>query len=189
MPRIDVRCEAGHVSEVVRPLAQWPQTPPCPTCGAATEQVHLPRQTQWTCDPVVVFKAPDGSFRFPGDPDGKGAHKYAAQGFERIELRGAQDVRRFETLMNKREYSRAARRVEAMQAHREARESVSRSELRRLMESMSERGRSVARAAMRRNDQKPRERATDVGFHVEAFSYDRTNRETSYDPQGRRRRD
>ena len=189
MPRIDVKCESGHVNEVMRPLAMWPKTPDCPECGAKTEQVHLPQQTRWTCDPVVVFRAHDGSFRFPGDANGTSAAKYAKDGFERIELRGAADVRRFETLMNKREYSRAARRVEAMQAHREMRESASRSELRNAMASMSERGRAVARAAMRMNDNKPRERAREVGFHVEAFSYDRGNRDESRDAQGRRRRD
>lgn len=188
MARIDVRCESGHVSEVVRPLAQWPATPPCPECGAATEQIHLPRQSTWTCDPVIVYKAPDG-FRFPGDPNSKTTAQYDKAGYERIELRSAADVRRFETVMNKREYSRAARRVEAMQAHREMRESASRSELRNAMASMSERGRAVARAAMRMNDNKPRERAKEVGFHVDVYSNSRSNREESRDAQGRRRRD
>lgn len=188
MPLIDIRCEAEHTSEVMRPNADWPSTPACPTCGAPTVQVFLPRQ-QTRCDPVVVYKAPDGSFRFPGDPDGAGAHKYGAQGYERVELRSATDVRRFESVMNKQELSRAHRRVEAIQANREARESASRSELRRQMESMSERGRAIARAAMSRNDAKPKERATDVGFHVDVFSNDRSNREVSRDAQGRRRRD
>jgi hypothetical protein len=188
VPLIDIRCENDHVSEVNRPLADWPATPACPTCGAETVQVHFPSQ-QSQCDPVVVFKAPDGSFRFPGDPNGLAAHRYAAQGYERIEYRGAQEVRRFETEIEKKEFSKAARRVEAMQAAREARESVNRRELRHKMESMSEFGRAVARAAMRKNDEKPRERARDVGFHVEAFSYDHSNREESRDSQGRRRRD
>jgi hypothetical protein len=189
VPRIDVRCQHGHISEVVRPLADWPNTPPCPECGASTEQIHLPRQTQWTCDPVIVYKASDGSFRFPGDTSGVGTHKYDRLGYERIELRSAADVRRFETVMNKRELSRASRRVEAMQAAREARESETRRELRRQMESMSERGRAVARAAMSMNDNKRRESAKEVGFHVEAFSYDHSNRDESRDAQGRRRRD
>lgn len=188
MALIDVKCELGHIKEVYRPLAMWPQTPDCPTCGAKTEQIHLPKQTTWTCDPVVVYKAPDG-FRFPGDPNSASTARYDKMGYERIELRNAADVRRFETVMNKREWSRAARRVEAMQAHREMRESATRSELRRLMGSMSERGRAVARAAMARNDAKPRERAREVGFHVDVFSNSRSNREESRDAQGRRRRD
>jgi len=190
MPLIDIKCEAGHISEVMRPDKDWPSTPACPDCGATTEQVFLPPQRRYAqCDPVVVFRAPDGSFRFPGDANGAGAARYAREGLERIELRSAADVRRFESHMNKRELSRASRRVEAMQANREAREAVNRSELRRLMPNMTEFGRAVARQAMARNDAKPRERAVDVGFHVEAFSYDRSNREEARGPDGRRRRD
>lgn len=189
MPLIDVRCASGHIHEVMRPLAMHPATPPCPTCAAPTEQIFLPPRTRHLIDPVVVFRAPDGSYRFPGDPHGPGAARYAAHGYERVELRSAADVRRFESLMSKREYSRAARRVEAMQANREQRESITRSELRRLMPNMTAFGRQVARAAMARNDAKPRERAKDPGFHLEAFSYDHSNREESRDAQGRRRRD
>lgn len=188
MPLIDVQCASGHITEVMRPLAMHPATPPCPSCGAETIQIFLPKSASWTCDPVVVYKAPDG-FRFPGDPNSLSTARYDKMGYERIELRNAADVRRFETVMNKRELSRAARRVEAMQAHREARESASRSELRNAMASMSERGRAVARAAMRLNDNKPRERAQSVGFHVDVYSNSRSNREESRDAQGRRRGD
>lgn len=189
MPLIDVECSAGHIREVMRPLAMHPATPPCPDCGADTKQVMLPRAVAWSCDPVVVYRTPDGSFRFPGDVTTKVTKTYDTLGYERIELRSAADVRRFETQMNKRELSRANRKVEAMQAAREARESATRSELRRLMPQMSTFGQQLAREAMRRNDAKPRERARDVNFHVDAFSNYRGNREESRDPQGRRRRD
>lgn len=190
MPLIDVRClTCGHIYEYMRPDADWPSTQPCEVCQQSTEQHFAPPRQRTSIDPVVVYRAPDGSYRFPGDADGMGAAKYSRQGFERIELRSAADVRRFESTMNKRELSRAHRRVEAMQANREARESATRSELRRLMPNMTEFGRAVARQAMQRNDAKPRERARDVNFHVEAFSYDHSNREESRDAQGRRRRD
>lgn len=189
MPLIDIKCANDHIHEVNRPLAMYPQTPPCPTCQSPTEQIHLPKRVAWSCDPVLVFRAPDGTFRFPGDPNGTQVRKYEQDGFERIELRSAADVRRFENQMNQREYARAQRRVERMQEHRENRERMTRSELRRLMQSMTPFGRAVARAAMSRNDQKPRPRASDPGFHVDVFSNYRSNRETSYDPQGRRRRD
>lgn len=189
MPLIDVRCSNDHATEVNRPLAMYPATPPCPECGAPTVQYHPPPRTRWSIDPVVVYRDHDGSYRFPGDANGAGAKRYAQQGLERIELRSAADVRRFESQMNKREYSRMCRRVEAAQANRERRESESRSELRRLMPQMTERGRQLAHAAIRRNNDKPRERAKDPGFHVEVFSYDRSNRDESRDGQGRRRRD
>jgi len=57
------------------------------------------------------------------------------------------------------------------------------------MQSMTSMGRDVARAAMRHNDNKPRERTGDPGFHSEVYSNDRSNRESSRDAQGRRHRD
>lgn len=189
MALIDVRCANGHVHEVYRAVADWPATPVCPNCGASTEQIHLPKAVTWRAEPIIVFKGPDGQYRFPGDPNGLQASTYRKNGFEQIELRGAADVRRFEAHMNKHEFRRAARKAELQQRMREERERHSRSDLRALMQSMSERGRAVARAAMRRNDNKPREHAKDAGFHSEVYSFDRSNRDESRDAQGRRRRD
>jgi hypothetical protein len=198
MPRIDIRClptdpaddqHEPHEHEVYRALADWPNTPPCPTCGAPTEQWHPPPRTRWTVDPVVVFKAPDGSYRFPGDPNGLQAAKYARDGFDRVELRSAADVRRFEREVNQQDRSQSSRRAETLQASREARERMLRPELRRLMPNFSRFGRDVARAAMARNDAKPREYSRDSNFHVDAYSNDRTNREAARDERGRRRRD
>lgn len=189
MALIDIRCANDHVSEVYRSINDWPSTPICPNCGASTEQVHLPRAVQWRADPIIVFRGPDGQYRFPGDATGLAASNYRKQGFEQIELRGAADVRRFESHMNKHEFRRAARKAEVMQAMREERERHSRSDLRVLMQSMSPAGRAIARAAMRRNDGKPREYAKDSGFHSEVYANDRSNRDASRDAQGRRRRD
>ena len=189
MPQIDVRCANGHETEVIRPLAMYPATPVCPICSAATTQYHPPPRARWTPDPVVVFRGPDGEIRFPGDPNGLSAANYQRQGFERIELRNAAEVRRFEQHMNRREFSRAARRMERRQAGRELRESHTRGELRAAMSRMTEFGRALAREAVRRNDAKPREYAKEAGFHVEAYSNYRSNREESRDAQGRRRRD
>jgi hypothetical protein len=188
LARIDVRCTEGHFSEVVRSIHDWPATPNC-HCGAKTEQVHLPKEIQWTVQPTVVFQAPDGSIRFPGDPNGISAATYRKQGLKEIELKGAQDVRRFEKFMDKHEYARAERRVERMQEMNELREKESRGQLRHNMQQMSEYGRDVARAAMRLNDGKPRAKAKEAGFHLDVYSNARSNREESRDAQGRRRRD
>ncbi len=188
MPLIDVRClTCGEIREVMRPLAMHPATPPC-RCGAATEQIHLPKAVSWTVDPVVVFQAADGSFRFPGDRHGLSAANYRKQGLKEVEIRGAVEMRRFEGVMNRHEYARAELKVEIQQRQREARESVMRSGLRQQMQSMSAMGRAVARVAMDRNDAKPI-RVHAPGFHSEVFSYDSSNREASRDAQGRRRRD
>ena len=189
MPLIDVLCATGHVTEVMRAIADWPKTPPCPLCGAMTEQTLRPKTISWSCDPVVVYRAPDGTFRFPGDPHSAATRKYDQQGYTRIEMRSAADVRRFESQMNTRELSSAGRRLEAKQAQRESRQSQTRAELRRLMPRMTPQGQAVARAAMARTDAKPKDRVKDANFHVEVFSYDRSNRDASRDSHGRRRRD
>jgi hypothetical protein len=190
MPLIDVKCQTcAHVNEVMRPLAMYPATPPCPDCGAETEQIHLPPSARWTAPPVVVFKAPDGTYRFPGDAGGLSAKSYEQQGYERVEIRGAVEMRRFEGKMNAQERARAERHFEQRQRHHEARLKETRSELYRQMQNMSELGRAVARAAMARNDAKPLKRVTDTGFHSDVYANYRSNRDESRDPQGRRRRD
>lgn len=98
-------------------------------------------------------------------------------------------MRRFESQMNKREYSRLARNVERKQEARERREKELRSQLRDQMSRMTPFGRAVAVAAMRRNDAKPRPTAGEAGFFSDVYSLDRSNREASRDEQGRRRRD
>lgn len=191
MPLIDLKCTSSpcaHTFEYQRPLAEWPATPPCSKCASPTIQMLFPSGRS-TVEAIIVFQAPDGSFRFPGDAAGSQAARYQREGYTRLELRGAADVRRFETVMNKHEYSRAARRVEAKQQQRELRESHTRSALRNLMPRMTIFGRELAREAMRRNDAKPRESVKDANFHAEVYSYDRSNREGSRDAQGRRRRD
>ncbi len=193
MARIDVRCNAAdpHESEVERPAKDWPNTPPCPTCGAPTEQYHPLPRVQYRSDPVVLYKGPDGQIRFVGDANGIQAHDYRRQGFEEIRLQGVGEVRRFEKMMNKHEYSRACRRAERAQQNREEREKHTRSQLRDVMPGMTAFGRALAREAVRRNDAKPRpqEKARDPGFHSDVYSNNRSNRDESRDAQGRRRRD
>lgn len=189
MALIDIICDNDHEHEVQRAAADWPACPPCPTCALPTRQWPGRKRTYTQVEPVVVYKSPDGSYRFPGDRTGQSAASYQQQGFERVEIRGAAEMRRFERAMNRHEYSRASRKVEAQHRQREEREAVSRSELRSRMQSMSTAGRTLARAAMARNDNKPRPKAHDANFHNEAYSFDRSNRETSRDERGHRRRD
>lgn len=190
MPLIDVKClTCEHINEVHRPLAMWPQTPVCPDCGKETEQIHLPSHMRASPEPVVVFRAPDGSFRFPGDPNGISAKGYEKQGFERVEIKGAVEMRRFENRMNKRDYAEAQRRFERRQELREEREKISRSELRRQMQNMSEFGRAVAQVAIARGDAKRKRGPAEPALFSEVYSMDRSNREDSRDGQGRRRRD
>src|SRR5262245_22548857 len=187
MPLIDVRCENDHVTEAYRPLAMWPATPPCPECGAPTVQAFLPPQTRWTVDPVIVYRAPDGTCRYPGDAQGQSAAFYTKQGYERVEIRGAAEMRAFESKMNRQEYAHAQRRTERLAELRESDIRRRHSELRNMMQGMSERGKAFARAAMDNTNARPAPRAKESGFHNEIYSTDRSNRETAYGPDGRRR--
>ncbi len=189
MPLIDVKCLAcGETFEHYRPVSEWPNTPAC-KCGGATEQAHLPKQIQWSVDPVVVFQAPDGTMRFPGEADGASSRKYESMGYQRHEIRGATEMRRFEKHMDRQEYSRASRKVEQAHAQRELREKQTRAAMYESMQHMSARGRDIARAMIDRNNAKPQPRAHEAGFHSEIYSMDRSNRAESRDSQGRRRRD
>ena len=115
MPLIDVRCQScSTVSEVFRPLKDWPKTPACPKCDGSTEQVHLPSGFRTLAPAVVVYKAPDGTFRFPGtsDPHSRTSKKYDALGYERVEARGWAEVRRVEGQVNKHQTSEIRKRIE-----------------------------------------------------------------------------
>jgi len=192
MPLYDTQCTADAcqaVVEVYLLLAERDAPPLCRVCGASTQRVLLPGRSTITVDPVIVYRAPDGTFRFPGDAQATMAGRYHAEGFERIEIRGAADMRRFESHMNQRERAIMSRRVDARQRMREVRESEMRSELRGRMQSMSRAGRDLARAVMTHNDHKPREQSSDPHFHNEVYSFDRSNREASRDNRGKRLRD
>ena len=63
---------------------------------------------------VVIYKAQDGTFRFPGDdnPNGRTAQQYEKLGYTRIEARGWSEVRRVESQVSKQQASEIRRRVE-----------------------------------------------------------------------------
>jgi hypothetical protein len=212
MPLIDVKCrDCGHVFEYQRPLADYPNVPACLACASIhTEQTHLPPSSRWDVAPVVVFRTADGSYRFPGDANGRMAAHYQTLGYERVELRGAPDVRRFEKHMNQLEYSRLARRVEAQHYQKELADRERSSNVRHGLEQgflipetnqrgqrtgrmlrvrLGPRGRDLMHAAVRQGEARPQPRTYDTGFHVDVYSNDRSNRDESRDSSGRRRRD
>lgn len=195
----------------MRPLAMHPATHPCPHCGGETEQIHLPQAMRSSPEPVVVFRAPDGSVRFPGDANGASAAAYRKQGFEEVQIRGAHEMRRFEQAMDRHEYSRAQRRVEAACRQREENDAIRAAEIRHGLEQgfripevdprtgrptgriqtvrLTERGRAIMRAAQETGAKRPKPTFSGAGFHSEVYSYDRSNREESRGTDGRRRRD
>ena len=205
------QASCGLVFEDIRSIQQYDVNPPCLACGASTERTLAARTSPTLADPIVVYRAPDGTFRFPGQSISAMGQRYAAAGYERIDIRGAADMRRFESHMNARERSVMARKLERKLEAREARESQSRSELRRGLAQgftlpevdpstgrrtgrvvnvkLGERGRDLVRHTLQRSNDKPRERTADANFHNQAYSFDRSNREESRDSRGRRQRD
>lgn len=213
MPNYGQQClnaDCGFIFNDLRPMAQSHVLPSCPKCGTATEREYEPITTWTTAPAVVVFKAPDGSFRYPGSTEGQSVAKYERLGYTRVELRGAAEVRRFEREANTREASEIARKVEHRLALREAAEHDRRSTITHGLRNsfvipevdekgrrtgrmksvrMSPRGHDIMRAAQAQNDDRPRPKAYDGGIHVEAYSYDRSNRDESRTSDGRRHRD
>lgn len=166
-----------RIFEAMVEASTLPAGPLCPTCAAPTERIFLPPRVTWRADAVVVYRAPDGSFRFPGDTHGPGAAKYDHLGYTRLEARSALEVRALERQLNQTEQSHMARQTEVRAARREHGEGIRRSELRRQMQGMTRMGRDIARAAMAKGDRRPLMRTGESGIRVEAYSNDRSNRE------------
>lgn len=208
---ICLNAECGFVFNETRPMAQSDVFPVCPKCGSTTEREYSPiTRFDGNAPPVVVFKAPDGSFRFPGNTEGKTVDNYSRLGYERVELRGFAEVRRFEREVNTREARDIAKRVERrMISHLEGTR-MRRSEVYNgiangfTVPEVDERGRrtgrmkhvklsafghDVLRGAMERNNRKEGPRAHDPGFFVDAYSNDRGSRDESRRSDGKRFRD
>ncbi len=147
---------------------------------------------------VVVYKAPDGTFRFPGsdDPHCRTAKNYNRLGYERIEARGWTEVRQLESRVTALQRTEMRQRVERKQQFHEEGEKIRRSDVyhglansfqipildekgqhtgRTRSVKLSPRGRDILRAAIEHNDRKPGPKEYDTGFHVECFSQNRSN--------------
>jgi len=168
---INTRClSCDALDEVIRPASEWPATPPCSSCGAATEQIHLPKGYSFSADPVVVYQCPtDGSYRVPGDTNGAGAAKYEKMGYTRIEARSFAEVRRLEADMNRYDRHYAAPLLDRLQARREGQERERRSELFHKMASFSPQMRDLARHVIEKNNRKPK-RGSGSNVVIEVYS-------------------
>ena len=170
MSLIDIRCLTCTAAvEVYRPASDWPATPACSSCGGRTEQIHLPTGHSFAADPVVVYQAPDGSFRYPGDTHGASAAKYDTMGYTRLEARTFAEVRALERRINEHDRVASAPLVERSQARREGQEHGRRSELFHHMASFSPQMRDLARHVIEKNNRKPK-RSGSGSVVVEVYS-------------------
>lgn len=216
VPILAFTCAADGPYQAFRSVhAPDGEVPPCPTCQVPGETDWSPwrNENRISVTPVVVYQAADGSFRFPGQADGLYAKKCEQDGMTRVELRGFADVRRFEGKVNAHEMSKIQRRVERQQHAMALGESARRSDLYNGMRNgfripetvigrdgqhvktgrmktvhLSARTKDIAARLIEMNNRK-RVRSHEPGFHLEAYSMDRSNREDSRDSSGRRRRD
>lgn len=188
MPMIDFACQEHGPFEQYRSVHSQ-ELPPCPICQGPSERHWITATEAPLPDAVVVFQAPDGSFRFPGDLHGLSAKQYEKQGLTRVEARGWAQVRQLEKTIEQHENRNRGQHQDHLQARREAGQHARRGELFYRMKSMSRLGREVARLSIERSNNRPLPRRGEAGFHVESYSNDRSNREQSRDERGMRRRD
>jgi hypothetical protein len=162
---LDESCD--HWFELVLTMSAYdPEgSHPCPKCEGPSVKTYIPTGASTTADPIIVFRAPDGTPRFPGDAKGLSAATYERMGYTRVDLRGWADVRRFEA-------QDRGQRTGRMKTVR-----------------MSAAGADIMRAVMARNDAKERPRARDAGFHSDVYANNRSNRDESRRSDGTRNRD
>lgn len=126
-------------------------------------------------DPVVVHRAKDGTYRYPGSADAP-----VPSGYERIELRTLAEVDRFTKTVNQHERELIDQHVIHEEVLLQMNEARNRSDLRMAMQSMTPAQRAFARIAIERNNAH-RPRAYDPGFHLEVREMDASNREAHRD--------
>lgn len=213
MPNYGQKClkeDCGFIFNDLRPMAQSHVLPPCPKCGGETEREYSPITSyDGNTPPVVVFRAPDGTYRYPGQTEGASVEQYSRLGYARVELRGFAEVRRFEREVNTEQSREIAQRAERqMVAHLEG-ERRRRSEVYNGMANgfvipvhdkrgrqigtkvvrLSPLGMDIMRNAMHAMDGRERPRAREAGFFVDAYSNDRGSRDESRRSDGKRFRD
>lgn len=126
-------------------------------------------------DPVVIHKDANGKIRFPGSSDAP-----CPPGFQRVELTTVSQVRQLEREVNRKELSNAENNRFAQRAVSQAEAKERREKFREVVQGFSPRGRKFAEAIMTAKDRhkgrldRP---ITDMGFRVDAFSSDSSNRE------------
>ncbi|MGH9420937.1 MAG: hypothetical protein ACRD3J_13255, partial [Thermoanaerobaculia bacterium] len=153
MPQIDFTCP-DHGPFVQYRSVHSQDLPLCPVegCTQPTERHWITKAPPSLPDAVVVYQAPDGSYRFPGDPNGLSAAQYSRQGFTRIEARGWAAVRQLERDVEQHENRHRAQHFEHQQHRREQGQHARRSELFYRMKSMSRLGREVGRLSIERSN-------------------------------------
>ena len=126
-------------------------------------------------DPVVIHRDAAGNIRYPAS-----IHAPVPEGYQRVELRTVHEVRKFEAEVNQRERAASDQHLSVREKQFSEKQAANRRELRTAMEGMSNYGRDFAREAIERGNNK-RPQTREVGFHLDVFSNDSSNREVHRD--------
>lgn len=138
---------------------------------------HVPADGRFAqgFDPPVIARDAAGNIRYLMNSQAP-----IPEGYQRVELKTIHDVRRFEREVNDRERAAADRHLSAREKQFSEKQAINRRELRTAMDGMSNYGRDFAREAIERgNNRRPQTR--EVGFHLDVFSNDSSNREVHRD--------
>lgn len=216
MPLYQVECKnkkTPHVFDVLLPVDRRDEPQKCRFCKstATRERIVLrgfsareeAARAQAFAAPVV-YKAKDGTYRFPGATNSKETQRLDRLGYERIELKDTRSIRRFEKSMNEIEGTKHRQFIAGQNALLAAKSKAHRDEFRqaiatgRMVMVDSEKGsptygqkyvgeinemqKDMLRAAMEHTDRsRPTGRHFEPGFNIQAFSYDSSNREEHSD--------
>lgn len=160
-------------------MVQWDEEQVKCDCGSMASRIFISHREYraQSFDPVLVFRDKSGHYRYPGRNSER-----APKGYEPIYLRTGSEVRKFEREINQSERKRYFEHKERQEKRFEPWLKSSRSDLRQRMQSMSEYGKEIAAAAMMENDRNSGiDYRFDPQFHVNAFSFDASNREFQTD--------
>jgi hypothetical protein len=172
--------------KVFEKMVNWDEErTPC-ACGQMATRVFLSKRAYraQAFDPVLVYRDRSGHHRFPGRNSGQ-----VPKGYEPIYLKTTSDVRRFEKQMNQAERERYFTHKERTEKAFAEPLKYGREHLRQAMQRMSPLGRDLAEAAMRANDNADGvDTKFNPEFHLNAFSFDSSNRDSHYDRDLARRK-
>jgi hypothetical protein len=149
-----------------------------PYCGRDGRHESIYPQFAQSFSPVVVHKSADGSIRFPAHADAP-----VPKGFQKVELTNIGQVRKFEKEVNVKENALLREGRYKERADIQAGKKIMREAFKERVKGFSPRGKRFAENAMAYSDQRKSKRDVmgDTNFHIEAFSFDSSNREAYQD--------
>lgn len=178
MPMYDYRCETCNRT-FERFFSKFVESPNCTECGSVMSYEpsfwYNSRDAQ-SFTPVVIHRDSEGNIRLPGSVNAP-----VPPGFERVELRDIHQVRKFENEMNSKERDKAAEFRYAKSGNFDAQVRANREAMAQIVGKFSPRGRrfydAMKEAADIKREQMSRRGTPEPNFHIDAFSFNASNRE------------